>query len=140
MARKTLKKILVPLDGSKNSLRGLSFALVVAKQSGSSIIGLNVYSIPLYMKTSSVRNKIKQKSKEIILQAEKISKKSRVSFSGMVKVNNNVGKTIITFAESHKVDMIVLGSRGPDPEFEIFLGSISNHVINKSNIPVTIVK
>jgi len=140
LTNKTLKKILVPLDGSKNSLRGLKFALIVAKQSGSSIIGLNIYSIPMYIKTLSIRNKIKQKSKEIILQAEKISQKNQVPFSGLIKINNNVGSTIISFAESHKVDMIVIGSRGPDPEFEIFLGSVSNHVINKSKIPVTVVK
>jgi len=58
----------------------------------------------------------------------------------MIKINNNVGSTIISFAESHKVDMIVVDSRGPDPEFEIFLRSVSNHVINKSKIPVTVVK
>ena len=140
MTNKTLKKILVPLDGSKNSLRGLKFALIIAKQSGSSIIGLNVYSIPMYVKTLSIRNKIKQKSKEIILHAENMSQINQVSFSGVIKINNNVGNTIISFAESRKVDMIILGSRGPDPEFEIFLGSVSNHVINKSKIPVTVVK
>jgi nucleotide-binding universal stress UspA family protein len=36
--------------------------------------------------------------------------------------------------------MIVIGSHGPDPELEIFLGSVANHVIHKSKIPVTIVK
>ena len=57
----------------------------------------------------------------------------------MIKINN-MGNTIVSFTESHKVDMIVVGSRGSDPEFEIFLGSVSNHVINKSKIPVTVVK
>ena len=136
-----LNKILVPLDGSNNSLRGLKFALVVAKQSGSTIIGLNVHSPLMSIKTSSiVRHKVKQKSKEIIKQAEEISQKVNVPFSGVIKVGSNVGKTIIAFAESHKVDMIMIGSRGPDPEFEIFLGSVANHVIHKSKIPVTIIK
>lgn len=95
----------------------------------------------MHMKISSVvRNKAKQKSKEVIMQAEKMSQKTHVPFSGMIKVSNNVGNAIIEFAKSHKIDMIVLCSRGPDPEFEIFLGSVSNHVVNKSKIPVTIVK
>jgi len=132
----------VPLDGSKNSLRGLKFALGVAKQSGSSVIGLNVCSPPMFLETQLLKiHKIKQRSNEIIKQAEKISQKNKASFFGVVKeVSSNVGKTIITYSKSHNVDMIVIGSRGPDPELEIFLGSVANHVINKSKIPVTIVK
>ena len=131
----------MPLDGSKNSLRGLKFALGVAKQSGSSIIGLNVYSPPMFMKAQSlIINKIKQRSNEIVKQAEKISQKNKVSFFGVVKVSSNVGKTIITYSKNHNADIIVIGSHGPDPELEIFLGSVANHVINKSKIPVTIVK
>jgi nucleotide-binding universal stress UspA family protein len=137
---KILKKILVPLDGSNNSLRGLKFALVIAKQSGSSIIGLNVYSYPIFLKNSILKRKIKQNSEKTIKKSEVISQKANVPFTGIIKVSNNIGKTIVTFAESHKVDMIVIGSSGPDPEFEIFLGSVANHVINKSKIPVTIVK
>ena len=131
----------MPLDGSKNSRKGLRFALVLAKQSRSSIIGLNVCSIPNYLKIPPiVRSKLKQKSKKIIIQAERISQKNYVPFSGIIKDGNNVGNTIIAFSQRNKIDLIVLGSRGPDPEFEIFLGSVANHVVNKSKIPVTIVK
>jgi nucleotide-binding universal stress UspA family protein len=131
----------VPLDGSKNSLRGLKFALGIAKQSGSSVIGLNVCSPPIFLETQSlIINKIKQRSDEIIKQAEKISQKNKVPFFGVVKVSSNVGKTIITYSKNRNADVIVIGSHGPDPTLEIFLGSVANHVINKSKIPVTIVK
>jgi len=136
-----LNKILVLLDGSKNSLRGLKFALGIAKQSGSSVIGLNVCSPPMFMETQSlIIHKIKQRSDEIVKQAEEISQKNKVPFFGMVKVGSNIGKTIIAYSKNQNVEMIVTGSRGPDPEFEIFLGSVANHIINKSKIPVTIVK
>jgi nucleotide-binding universal stress UspA family protein len=36
--------------------------------------------------------------------------------------------------------MIIIGSRGPDSEYEIFLGSVANYVVSKSKIPVTVVK
>jgi nucleotide-binding universal stress UspA family protein len=141
LVKKTFNKILVPLDGSKNSLRGLKFALILAKQSGSSVIGLNVFSFPIFLKTLPiVMHKKEQKSKEIIKQAELISKKANVSFRGITKVSSNIGKIVVTFAESHKVDMIIIGSRGPDPEIEMFLGSVANYVVNKSKIPVTVVK
>ena len=41
-----------------------------------------------WIKGRFFRNKIKQKSKEIILQAEKISKRNQVPFSGMIKINS----------------------------------------------------
>ncbi len=141
LVKKTFNKILVPLDGSKNSLRGLKFALILAKQSGSSVIGLNIFSIPMFLKTLPiVMHKKEQKSKEIIKQAELIAQKADVSFTGITKVSSNIGKTVITFAESRKVDMIIIGSRGPDPEIEMFLGSVANYIVNKSKIPVTVVK
>ncbi|MDH3657721.1 MAG: universal stress protein [Nitrosopumilus sp.] len=141
MGSNTLNKILVPLDGSKNSLRGMKFAAAVANQSGSSIIGLNINSPPMFVKASvTLRNQAKLKSKEIIKEAEAITQKANVSFRGITKVSNNVGKTIVTFAEGHQVDMIVIGSRGPDSEHELFLGSTANYVVIKSKIPVTIIK
>lgn len=141
MANKILTKILVPLDGSKNSLRGMKFAAAIAKQSGSSVIGLNINSPPMFVKPSaSLRNQAKLKSKEIIKEAEAITKKDNISFMGITKVSNNIGKTIVNFAEGHKVDMIIIGSRGPDSEHELFLGSVANYVIVKSKIPVTIIK
>ena len=45
MAIKT-KKILVPLDGSKNSLRGLDMAIHLARQSQGTITALSVKTVP----------------------------------------------------------------------------------------------
>jgi nucleotide-binding universal stress UspA family protein len=131
---------LVPLDGSQNSLRGLQFGLILAKQSGASIIGVNVFLLPAFLKTMQNLTHKKEKSKEIINEAELISKKAKVSFKGITKVSTNIGKTIVTIAKSQKVDLIIIGSRGPDPELEMFLGSVANYVVNKSKIPVTVVK
>ena len=116
-------------------------ALVLAKPAGATIIGLNVSSYPSLITISSeIKNKIKKKSNQVIQQAETISKKANVLFTGVTKISGNVGNTITTFAEKNGVDLIVMGSRGPDPELGMFLGSIANHVTIKSKIPVTIVK
>ena len=132
---------MVPLDGSKNSLRGMKFAAAIAKQSGASIIGLNINSFPMFIKTSStLRNQAKLKSKDILKDAKAIAQKVNISFLGITQVGKNVGNTIVSFAEGHKVDMIVIGSRGPDSEHELFLGSVANYVVIKSKIPVTIIK
>ncbi|GKS66894.1 universal stress protein [Nitrosarchaeum sp.] len=141
MTYKALKKILVPLDGSKHSLRGLNLALVFAKSTGTTIIGLNVFSYPSIIPLSlDMKNKIKKKSEEVIKQAKAISQKANVTFTGITKINDNVGNAIITVAEKHRADIVVIGSSGPDPESNMFLGSVANYVVNKSTIPVVIVK
>ena len=96
---------------------------------------------PVFTKTSPiVIHKLKQKSNEIISQAELLSKKTGVLFSGVIKTSTNIGRTIVNFAQNNKVHMIIVGSRGTDPEFGLFLGSTANYVVNKSKIPVTVVK
>lgn len=129
------------MDGSKNSFRGLKFALDIAQQSGSSVIGLNIKSYPLFEeKLSTLEKKNIQKSKETIRKAKKLSEKAEVQFTGLIQEGSNIGKMIVNFAENHKVNLIIIGSRGPDPELELFLGSVANYLVNKSRIPVTVVK
>ena len=119
----------------------MKFAAAIAKQSGASIIGLNINSFPMFIKTSStLRNQAKLKSKDILKDAKAIAQKVNISFLGITQVGKNVGNTIVSFAEGHKVEMIVIGSRGPDSEHELFLGSVANYVVIKSKIPVTIIK
>ena len=135
-----MKKILVPLDGSKNSLRGLQFAINLAKQSQMLIIGLNVFPLPFFQKNNEIIVNKKKKGEQIINKAKILSQKENVLFRGEIKFGENIGKTIVSFSEKNKVDLIVIGSRGPDPEMELFLGSVANFVINKSKIPVTVIK
>jgi nucleotide-binding universal stress UspA family protein len=141
MRNKPISKILVPLDGSKNSLRGLKFALNLAKQTGSCITGLNVcYIPPIINPPPKIIEKNKQNCKKLISQAHAISKKANVEFTGIIKTSDNIGKSIVTFAETKKMDIIAIGSRGPDPVGGLFIGSVANYVIHKSKVPVTIIK
>lgn len=79
MAKK-LKKILVPLDGSKkNSLRGLDRAIDLIQSLNSSIVGLHVLKTPPVHAISSkhfLDSRLKGVAKKILKEAEtKCSKK-----------------------------------------------------------------
>ena len=53
-----IKKILVPLDGSKNSFRGLNEAIYLARQCHATITGLYVVTLVLPSKsTQSLQSK-----------------------------------------------------------------------------------
>lgn len=142
MIKNSIKKILVPIDGSKNSLRGLDEAIVLARQCGAIIIGLNVIKVP----PGIVLNKKKLesgsiKAVEILMDAAK-TKAGRHGIQLNYKIIKGAdpGYDIVQYSKKHKNDLIVLGARGLGSIKEIFLGSVSNYVLHKSKIPVMIVK
>ncbi|MDX1595408.1 MAG: universal stress protein [Nitrosopumilaceae archaeon] len=137
-----IKKILVPLDGSKNSLRGLDEAIFIARQCNATITGL--YVVP--MTKPKVDSQISYVEKTLLNQAGKFMYKAKkrsaehgILFEDKV-VYGDEGPKITKFAKSKKFDLIVIGSRGMNPIKEAFLGSTSNYVLHKSTIPVMIVK
>jgi nucleotide-binding universal stress UspA family protein len=140
------KKIMVCLDGSKNSLRGLDTAILFAKQSDAMIIG--VHSDTSFSAFSAVRAPILPEKKwtnevqGLIHVAKKKVEKNKIKFEGIVIGGHTSGIDLTTFANNpaNKIDQIVIGSRGMGFPKELFFGSTSNFILHKANPPVTIVK
>jgi nucleotide-binding universal stress UspA family protein len=142
MIKNTIKKILVPIDGSKNSMRGLNEAIYLARQCHAVIIGLYVIEVP----PGIVLNKIKLesgslKAVEMLMDAAK-TKAGRhgVQFNYKIIKGADPGYDIVQYSKNHKNDLIVIGARGMSALKEMFLGSTSNYVLHKSKTPVLIVK
>ena len=137
-----IKKILVPLDGSSNSFRGLDVAIHMAREAHATITGLYVAGI-----TKPRTNEAITPLEKILLEhAQKIMKKAKLKaaqkgilFFDRVSYGDD-GKRIVDIAERKNFDLIVIGSRGMGAAKEIFLGSTSNYVLHKSKKPVLIVK
>ena len=140
------KKIMVCLDGSKNSLRGLDKAILFAKQSDASIIG--VHSDTSFSAFSAVRapilpeKKWKKDVKKIIQVAMKKVEKKNIEFQGIVIGGHSSGVDLTTFANNpaNMIDQIVIGTRGMGFPKELFFGSTSNFILHKAKAPVTIIK
>lgn len=142
MIRKKIKKILVPLDGSKNSFRGLDEAIYLARQCHATVTGL--YVTP--MSPPQTDEQISYMEKYLLKNAAKFMAKAkkRAAQNGILfddkLVYGDEGPKILKFAKDNKFDLIVIGSRGMSSVKELFLGSTSNYVLHKSPIPVLIVK
>ncbi|MFB5647616.1 MAG: universal stress protein [Candidatus Nitrosomaritimum yanchengensis] len=137
-----MKKILVPLDGSKNSLRGLDEAIYLARQCQATITGL--YVVPMAKpQTSSQISYVEKyhlnKAAQFMTKAKKRSAQNGILFDDKI-VYGEEGPKIINFATSQSYDIIIIGSRGMSSLKEAFLGSTSNFVLHKSKVPVLIVK
>jgi nucleotide-binding universal stress UspA family protein len=137
-----IKKILVPLDGSPNSFRGLDVAINMARQCQATITGLYVAGIV----KPRISEPITPLEKLLLNHAQKIMKKAKLKaakkgilFFDTVSYGDDE-KRIVDIAERKNFDLIVIGSRGMGSAKEIFLGSTSNYVLHKSKKPVLIVK
>ncbi len=142
MIRKKIKKILVPLDGSKNSLRGLDKAISTARACQATITG--IYVLPVYP-----RNLVdivipflfhpERKAKKFLDDAKKRATQKGILFKSKI-IWGSPTCEIQEMADSKKFDLIVIGSRGMGSLKELFLGSVSNAIVHKSKIPVMVVK
>ena len=139
-------RIMVCLDDSKNSLRGLDAAIKLAKESGGIIIG--VHSDTSFSAFSAVRAPIlpekKWKNKVVGLMhtAQKKVEKNKIQFEGIVIGGHTAGYDLVTFANNpkNKINHIVVGKRGGGFPKELFLGSTSNFILHSAKAPVTVVK
>ncbi len=142
MIRKKIKKILVPLDGSKNSMRGLDEGIYLARQCQATITGLYVIPIfprnfidaimPFQIHLTKIAKKFMGEAKTRCAQ-KGIVFRSKIIFGSPTVEIEKVTRT-------GKFDMIVIGSRGQSGLKEAFLGSVAKVVVHKSKVPVLVVK
>jgi len=143
MAIKT-KKILVPLDGSKNSIRGLDMAIHIARQSQGVISALTVKTVPgIYAlhPLGFLGINSGEEAKKIIESAKVRAAKKGIKLTAKA-LAGDPGYDIARFVNNakNKIDLVVIGARGRSSAKEMFLGSTSNYVLHKSKKPVLIVK
>jgi nucleotide-binding universal stress UspA family protein len=138
----SVRRILVPLDGSKNSFRGLDYAIFLARQCGATLTGINV--VPFYPKSLllapiSYEKELRKMGKEIMAKAKVRCAQNGIVFNEKL-TDGHEAEEIVGYAAEKNFDLIVIGARGLGSVKEAFLGSVSNGVLHKSKIPVLIVK
>lgn len=144
MIKQKINKILVPLDGSKNSMRGLNEAIYLARQCSATITGLCIIS-PLYPPIrlpgiiKSYETHMTKTAKKFMIEAKKLSAQNGIVFNEKI-IHGIPTLDIVEFANDKRFDLIVMGSRGLSPLKEMFLGSVANAVVHKSKVPVLVVK
>lgn len=141
-------KILVAIDGSKNSLKALSHAVAIARSFDAEIciLYVSVLSQQLPLPDQIKGSKISQYSpsnpenftKKVIAEALQ-----SVPADVRAQVHDEPGDPRIVipeFAERNGYDVIVLGSRGLGAISGLLMGSVSSYVIKKVKCPIMIVK
>ncbi|MEM2118705.1 MAG: universal stress protein [Candidatus Bathyarchaeia archaeon] len=153
------EKILVPIDGSENSLKALEKATQIAKKFGGKITLLHVYSaatqpliipeptglsshvIPIMTPTeiSKIAEAAKQAGNRILDDGENRVKAAEVEVEKML-VEGHAVHEIVKIAKEGNYDLIILGARGISHIKEMFLGSVTDGVIHHATCPVLVIK
>ena len=137
-----MKKILVPIDGSKYSFKALEKARVLCEKFRSELIVITVVSDIVALNVDYKIDIISQNiasAEQMLNQIEQDFKDSNIKLTTLYKVGD-ITREIVEQAEKNDVDLIVMGSRGLGMLSRTFLGSISHKVINNTDKSVLVVK
>ncbi len=141
-------KILVPVDGSKNSFKALEQAVELAKNLNAEIgilhVTLLTQQIPIVTQLEgayvpeSIVMKIDAFSKHVVSEAKKMIPEG-------IKVQTfcEIGSPTLVipeFAAENGYDLIIIGSRGLGVISGFVMGSVSNYVVHHAKCAVLVVK
>jgi nucleotide-binding universal stress UspA family protein len=154
-----ISKILVAIDGSEQSMKAAELALEMAKkestrspEDSSELTALTVLDVskprkllssfiaaPTYglRELEEERNAAKHWMDVVRKKAEdgKIPFRSDI-IEGLVSAE----ATIVDYAESHQIDLIVVGTRGRTGFSKVLLGSVASRVVEYAHCSVIVVK
>jgi nucleotide-binding universal stress UspA family protein len=151
-------RILVAIDGSTSSIHAIDYAISIALKNNSQLFILYVIDAYEYSRLSSsiilaptfgsekyleekneaekLMNKIKEKLKLKIKDNTKFKEPKTEIVEGI----KSVATTIMEYAESENIDLIIIGSRGRTSFKKLLLGSISSNVMKNAHCAVLVIR
>lgn len=139
-------RIAVPFDNSDLSKKALDIAIMLAKQHERIELDvITVISVPTNVVYYGAYNEdrireahiasAKEMMEEVEGKIKELPNKTRTFV-----LEGSPSHTIVDFIKQNDSDLVVMGSRGLSGLKELFLGSVSHYVVQKSTCPVYIVK
>jgi nucleotide-binding universal stress UspA family protein len=151
-------RILVAIDGSTSSIHATDYAISIALKNSSQLFVLYVIDAYEYSRLSSsiilAPTFGSEKYLEEKNEAEKLMNKIKERFRLKVKDNTklkepkteivegvkSIATTIMEYAESENIDLIIVGSRGRTSFKKLLLGSISSNVMKNAHCAVLVIR
>jgi nucleotide-binding universal stress UspA family protein len=143
-----MKKILVPTDFSKTSLTALDVAFDIAKKSGASIFLLNVVEEAGKDSTRITGEwqkadweeklfiyKLLERAENQLTKVVQDAKYDAVKMIGELRLGNPFHGMNSIIAE-HKVDLVVMGTRGVTNLETMLIGTNTERVVRNSSCPI----
>lgn len=141
-----IREILVPVDGSENSVRAATFAMEMA---GAMNVGVRMFyvfpaaSVEVIGIAGMSRADIDQAAQAAAQRAfDKTREGVGSAMIDQVEQETSIGdpaEEIIRYTEDDHTVMVVIGRRGLSRMRSLMLGSVSDKVLRHSKSPVTVI-
>jgi nucleotide-binding universal stress UspA family protein len=141
-----MKKILVPTDFSTQAENALKVAAQLAKKHRCAIHLLHIIELPLQKVDPIIANndlpeaiffmKLARKHFETLLKNDYLK---GITIHEHVEFND-IFKSVFHVCEKHKIDLIIMGSKGSSGITEMLIGSNTEKVVRTSEVPVLVIK
>jgi nucleotide-binding universal stress UspA family protein len=141
-----IKNILWPTDFSAEAQEALRQAGVFAKTFSAQITALHIAPdfAPALYDTPVIQDEIGQRTEALKRKAQarlkSAGEKKGLEFKKIIVTQGSAAKKIIETAEEEGVDLIVMGRKGQSMLEKILIGSVANHVLRHSPVPVLVTK
>jgi nucleotide-binding universal stress UspA family protein len=141
-------KILVPIDGSETSMRGLNEAIKIAKSQGSQLRLFHVvnefvldYSYGAGLYGTNLIDSLREAGKNILQQAEALVRQQGVPVEGVLleSIGGPAADLIVAQAKEWPADLIVMGTHGRRGLRRFAMGSDAEGVVRGAPVPVLLV-
>lgn len=142
MRKSLYMKILVPLDGSKNSQKALLHACELAKNYQANLTLLYVVEKAAAFNVLDRKEyySIAKKFGDKALKKAKETAEQKGVDPKLVMKQGNVVNEIVKLAKKEKSNLILVGNKGLGKTARFFLGSVSAKLANNSPCSILIVK
>jgi len=139
----TPQRVLVPLDGSPQAEKALNYTLETFPEAD--IVAVHVVNPVagatdidgIMADTAGVVDERKRFGEELFEQARKTAG-DRIVDSEILA--GRAANEIVKYVADNEIDAIVMGSHGRDGAARLLLGSVSETVVRRSPVPVTVVR
>lgn len=145
------QKLLVATDGSTLSKKAVRSAIELAGAVGAELVAL--YVVPHYpvsyfeggitVSTQDIARTEKQwadAGQAVVDAVQQAAQAKGVKARGIIAKSDLVAESIMATAKKHKCDLIVMASHGRKGLKRILLGSETQHVLTRSNVPVLVLR
>jgi nucleotide-binding universal stress UspA family protein len=143
-----IKKILVPIDGSEYSFNAAKYAIKLAKDENAQLYCIHVIgSVPYGYGSSphAIDQYFKDLEQKVQSWFDKIKDMAKnegilgIKTETFTDVRSVIG-SIIDYAVTKEVDLIVIGTRGRTGLKRFFIGSVANGVVQHAHCSVLLVR
>jgi len=140
-----IKSLLVAVDGSEFSDKAVRYACAMGPSLGAEVVLLHV--VPMLVSATPYHDTVSDQpflalqkvGEDILAKAKQIAVALKCEVTELISHGDPANK-IVDIATERNSDLIIMGSRGVSGIKRLFVGSISDKVMNQAPCPVMIVR